>query len=114
MLAQVKECLRAQSEAWARTAAKRKGIADDSPLIGEEWLSVPYTVMGCCNQMMATLGRVKGKEHLKGVPLRELPSGQIAARVLRFEDQPTYRIKCLCRSGMCLYGDSSHSAPGIT
>ena len=76
----IKQCLMPVSRDWAETAAQRKGIAEGSPLAGEEWLSGPYTVMNYCNQMMATLSRVQGKKHLDGVPLRELPNGQLVAR----------------------------------
>ncbi|MFY7941313.1 MAG: aldehyde dehydrogenase, partial [Burkholderiaceae bacterium] len=38
--------------------------------------------MAYCNQMMATLSKVQGKQHLSDLPLRELPNGQLAARVL--------------------------------
>lgn len=82
ILAEIKESLLPVSEAWAETAARKKGIAPGSPLAGEEWLSGPYTLMGYCNQMMATLSQVEGKRHLDHIPVRELPSGQIAARVL--------------------------------
>jgi aldehyde dehydrogenase (NAD(P)+) len=82
LLAQIKECLLPVSQAWAETAARKKGIADGSPLAGEEWTSGPYTVMGYCNQMMATLAKVQGKHHLDGLPLRELRNGQLVARVL--------------------------------
>ncbi len=82
LLAEVKERLLPVSEAWATTAASKKGIADGSPLVGEEWLSGPYSVMSYCNQMMATLSQVVGSKHLDSVPVRELPNGQIAARVL--------------------------------
>ena len=82
ILEAIKQCLMPVARDWAETAAQRKGIAEGSPLAGEEWLSGPYTVMNYCNQMMATLSRVQGKKHLDGVPLRELPNGQLAARVL--------------------------------
>lgn len=82
ILAEIKEALMPVSQAWAETAACKKGIAAGSPLEGEEWLTGPYTVMGYCNQMMATLSRVQGKHHLDHVPLRELSNGQLVARVL--------------------------------
>lgn len=82
ILAEIKECLMPVARAWAETAAHNKGIAADSSLIGEEWISGPYTVMGYCNQMMATLSQVDGKKHLDHVPVRELPNGQVVARVL--------------------------------
>jgi aldehyde dehydrogenase (NAD(P)+) len=82
ILAEIKECLMPVAQTWAETAARKKGIPDGSPLIGEEWLSGPYTVMGYCNQMMATLSKVAGKHHLDHTPVRELANGQVAARVL--------------------------------
>ena len=82
ILAEIKDCLLSVAEAWAVTAARKKGIADGSPLTGEEWLSGPYAVLGYCNQMMQTLSQVAGKKHLGGVPVRELPNGQVAARTL--------------------------------
>lgn len=82
ILAEIKEALLPVAGAWAETAARHKGIPEGSPLLGEEWISGPYTVMGYCNQMMTTLSRVEGKRHLDSVPVRELPNGQLAARVL--------------------------------
>jgi len=82
ILAQIKECLRPVAQAWAETAAEKKGIAPGSSLTGEEWISGPYTVMGYCNQMMATLSEVDGKHHLDQIPVRQLSNGQVAARVL--------------------------------
>ena len=82
ILQEIKDALMPVAEAWAMAASRKKGIAVNSPLEGEEWLSGPYTVMGYCNQMMATLSKVQGKQHLGSVPLRELPGGQLSARVL--------------------------------
>ena len=70
------------SEAWAETASRKKGIAQGSPLEGEEWLSGPYTVMGYCNQMMVTLSQMQDKQYLNSIPVRQLPNGQVVARVL--------------------------------
>ncbi len=82
LLARIKECLMPVAQRWAETAAAQKGIAPDSELTGEEWISGPYTVMSYCNQMMATLSAVKDKHHLDQIPVRLLPNGQVAARVL--------------------------------
>ena len=84
ILNEIKDALLPVAEAWAKTASHHKGIPFGSPLEGEEWLSGPYTVMAYCNQMMATLSQVQGKQHLSGLPLRELPNGQLAARVLPY------------------------------
>jgi acyl-CoA reductase-like NAD-dependent aldehyde dehydrogenase len=82
LLAQIKECLMPVAQAWAETAARKKGITDGSPLVGEEWVSGPYSVMNYCNQMMATLSKVDGKHHLDGLAKRELSNGQLAVRTL--------------------------------
>ena len=82
ILAEIKECLMPVAQAWAETAARKKGIADGSPLTGEEWTSGPYTVLGYCNQMMLTLSKVAGKHHLDGIAVRSLSNGQVVARTL--------------------------------
>jgi acyl-CoA reductase-like NAD-dependent aldehyde dehydrogenase len=82
ILAEIKECLMPVAQAWAETAARKKGIADGSPLVGEEWTSGPYTVMNYCNQMMLTLSKVAGKHHLDGIRLRELSNKQLVARAV--------------------------------
>ena len=82
LLVEVKAALMTIAQAWAEIAAKKKGIAAGSALEGEEWLSGPYAVMVYCNQMMRALSQVQGSHHLDHVPLRELPNGQLAARVL--------------------------------
>ena len=82
ILNEIKDALLPVAQAWAETASRQKGIPKGSPLEGEEWLSGPYTVMAYCNQMMATLSKVQGKHHLDDLPVRELPNGQLAARVL--------------------------------
>lgn len=81
ILAEIKEALMPVAQAWAETASRKKGIAPGSQLEGEEWISGPYTVMGYCNHMMQTLSQVQGKKHLDHLPVRELPNGQISARV---------------------------------
>lgn len=82
LLTGVKDCLMPVAQAWAETAARQKGIAAGSPLVGEEWLSGPYTLLGYCNEMISTLSQVQGNKHLDSIPLRELPNGQLVARVL--------------------------------
>ncbi len=76
ILAEIKECLMPVAQAWAETAARKKGIAAGSPLTGEEWISGPYTVMGYCNQMMDTLSKVAGKKHLNGVNVHSANCGE--------------------------------------
>jgi hypothetical protein len=81
LLARIKESLMPVAEAWSHAAARAKGLAIDSPLAGEEWMSGPYALMAYCNAMTQTLANVQGALHLTGVPLRTLNNGQLAAKV---------------------------------
>ena len=69
------------AEDWALTAARAKQIPDGSPLIGEEWMSGPYALMSGCDALALTLREMGGKRFLKHVPVRDLPTGQVAATV---------------------------------
>lgn len=69
------------AEDWALTAARAKQIPDGSPLVGEEWMSGPYALMSGCDALALTLREMDGKRFLKHVPVRDLPTGQVAARV---------------------------------
>jgi acyl-CoA reductase-like NAD-dependent aldehyde dehydrogenase len=82
ILDQIKTCLMPVAEAWATTASRKKGIPVGSHLEGEEWLSGPYSLMAYCNALMDTLSKIDGKRHLESIPVRELPTGQLAARVV--------------------------------
>ncbi|GIZ50348.1 aldehyde dehydrogenase family protein [Noviherbaspirillum aridicola] len=82
ILAEIKECLMPVAEDWALTASRKKGIPAGSPLEGEEWLSGPYSLMAYCNALMDTLSKVADKRHLEGLPMRELPNGQLAVKVV--------------------------------
>jgi acyl-CoA reductase-like NAD-dependent aldehyde dehydrogenase len=82
LLSEVKDHLMAVAEPWAKTAADKKGIPTGSPLEGEEWFGGPYALMCACNLFLQTLSRMDGRQFLKGVPVRKLANGQIAARVM--------------------------------
>ncbi len=82
VLAQIKDRLMEVAQIWAETAAAKKLIPAGSPLLGEEWTSGPYTLMSACNLLIKTLSQIDGKGHIAGLPIRDLPGGQIAATVL--------------------------------
>ena len=81
ILDSIRDGIMAVAEDWALTAARHKGIPAESPLVGEEWVSGPYALMAGCDALRHTLARMDGKRFLKDAPLRDLPTGQIAARV---------------------------------
>jgi aldehyde dehydrogenase (NAD(P)+) len=82
VLAEIKDALMSVSESWAMTAARKKQIPAGSPLAGEEWISGPYALMGGCNAFIQTLTKMEGKAFLQRLPVRDLPTGQIAATVV--------------------------------
>lgn len=82
LLQAVKDRLLDVAPAWADSAARAKGLDPASPSAGEEWFAGPYAVMVWCNAMLHTLGQIAGKIHLRGLRLRDVPGGRIAARVV--------------------------------
>ncbi|MBV1865206.1 MAG: aldehyde dehydrogenase family protein [Rhodobacteraceae bacterium] len=82
VLQSVKDQLLPVAKGWAQTASRKKLIPEGSSLEGEEWMSGPYALMGGCNALIHTLSAMEGKAFLDGVKLRELATGQIAARVI--------------------------------
>src|ERR1700722_9625423 len=58
MLNEIKERLIAVADAWAKTAARKKGIPTGSPLEGEEWLGGPYALMYACNLFLQSLSQM--------------------------------------------------------
>ncbi len=81
LLETIRDGIMSVAEEWALTAARKKGIPDGSPLVGEEWVSGPYALMAGCDALRHTLESMDGKRFLKDAPLRDLPTGQIAAAV---------------------------------
>ena len=82
ILAEIKDRLMEVAEPWALSAADNKQIPANSPLIGEEWVSGPYTVMAACNGLMATLGAMKGKKFLDSLPVHNVSERQISVSVV--------------------------------
>ena len=82
ILAEIKDRLMEVAEPWALTAARHKQIPENSPLVGEEWVSGPYTVMAACNGLMATLGAMKDKKFLDALPVRDISERQISVSVV--------------------------------
>lgn len=84
VLDEIKSSLMPIAEAWALTAARKKMIPPESPLVGEEWISGPYAVLSYCNNMMQTLAALDGKAHIRDLRVDDLPNGQIKVRVMPY------------------------------
>ncbi len=66
------------AEAWVRDGCKRKGIREDDPLAGEEWLAGPMTTMRNLRLLVHALEH-GGQPPLPSVTKR--PDGQVVVRV---------------------------------
>ena len=82
ILTAIKDRLIEVAEPWAQTAARHKQIPEGSPLVGEEWISGPYTVMAACNGLITTLSQMQGKKFLDSLPVRKVSDSQISVGVL--------------------------------
>ncbi|MGF3057199.1 aldehyde dehydrogenase family protein [Microbacterium sp. YY-01] len=80
LLQALRRTIAQQSRTWARTAARSKGLDDQHPLRGEEWLSGPYTVLDMVDALIRSLEKLaEDRSPLDGVRLDQTASGQMRA-----------------------------------
>ncbi|MFD4832048.1 aldehyde dehydrogenase family protein [Streptomyces uncialis] len=69
--------------AWVRAAAAYKRLPDDSPLIGEEWITGPYPVLTGTGALAASIRALEaGRSPVDAFTTRPAPVGRVAVRVL--------------------------------
>lgn len=67
----------ASAREWANTAAVSKGLDENHPLRGEEWLSGPYGILGAIDAYVESLGRLAaGRTPLDGLEIDLAPGGR--------------------------------------
>jgi acyl-CoA reductase-like NAD-dependent aldehyde dehydrogenase len=81
LLDEVKTATYAVAETWAELGAERKGIAEGSPLAGEEWTSGPWAMLAGLDNYRFTLANLDGNRHIAKLRERVGPSGQTIVRV---------------------------------
>ncbi|KAA1007657.1 aldehyde dehydrogenase family protein [Paraburkholderia panacisoli] len=81
LLQQVRAGVVETAQAWALLAVARKGLAVDSTLAGEEWMSGPWAMLTAIDILLRTLQRIDGHRYLNGVKVRRTANGQTAAKV---------------------------------
>jgi aldehyde dehydrogenase (NAD(P)+) len=70
------------ASAWVAAAAKAKGLDPDSPLVGEEWMSGPYSLIYGITALAETLRRLDaGTDVLEGFKVSTRADGQVVVRV---------------------------------
>lgn len=95
LLRAVRTAVAASADEWAHTAAASKGLSARHPLLGEEWLSGPYSVLGALDAYITTLSKMhEGRNPLEGIRIDRAPGGR--TRVHAF---PLTRIDSALLSG---------------
>ncbi|MET9661937.1 aldehyde dehydrogenase family protein [Streptomyces sp. NPDC006510] len=83
LLTRVHAAVRAESETWVRVASRIKLLPDDSPLVGEEWLSGPYSLLTSLAALTRTLRTIdSGHGPLDGAEFGQAPGGRVSVPVL--------------------------------
>lgn len=83
LLGRLKQLTGINASEWVQAAARIKQLPAASPLIGEEWISGPWAVLGYASALARTLERLdRGADVLAGFPTRTTATGQLAIKVL--------------------------------
>ncbi|WP_433197891.1 aldehyde dehydrogenase family protein [Nocardia sp. CA-107356] len=70
------------AQEWIETAARIKKLPLDSPLLGEEWVSGPYSLLtGAAALAESLLALEEGRSPVDGYPMRPAPGGRTAVEV---------------------------------
>ncbi|PWV76408.1 aldehyde dehydrogenase (NAD(P)+) [Nocardia neocaledoniensis] len=71
------------AEAWVSAARTIKQLDADSPLVGEEWMSGPMTMLAGAQALAESLGALeRGASPLDGVELGTAPGGRVSVPAL--------------------------------
>ncbi|MER8037724.1 aldehyde dehydrogenase family protein [Streptomyces hydrogenans] len=71
------------AEEWVRAAVAYKRLPEDSPLVGEEWITGPYPVLTSLGALAAGIGALQeGRSPVDGFSLGRAPGGRVSVRVL--------------------------------
>lgn len=83
LLERVHRAVAEQAAEWVRAAAAYKRLPDDSPLIGEEWITGPYPVLTGTGALAASIRALEtGGSPVDAFTTRPAPGGRVAVRVL--------------------------------
>lgn len=83
LLEEMKNLVAAHAQEWVDTAARIKGLPPESPLVGEEWISGPWAVIGYLTALGDTLDALlEGRDPLGDRAIERAPGGRLALDVL--------------------------------
>ncbi|AFU02925.1 aldehyde dehydrogenase family protein [Nocardia brasiliensis] len=82
LLEQIHSNAAQHAQEWVETAARIKQLSSDSPLLGEEWASGPYSLLTGVHALTESLLALeKGRSPVDGYPMRSAPGGRTAVEV---------------------------------
>lgn len=82
LLEQLHAATAAHAQEWVDIAARIKGLAADSPLLGEEWVSGPYSLLTATTALAESVRALEnGRSPIDGYPIRSAPGGRVAVDV---------------------------------
>ncbi|MFD9903031.1 aldehyde dehydrogenase family protein [Streptomyces sp. NPDC059063] len=71
------------AEEWVRAAAAYKRLPEDSPLVGEEWITGPYPVLTSLGTLTASVEALEeSRSPVDGYSFGRAPGGRVSVRVL--------------------------------
>ncbi|MBT0771345.1 aldehyde dehydrogenase [Kineosporia sp. J2-2] len=83
LLARVHALTATYAQDWVRACAGIKGLATDSPLVGEEWMSGPYATLNGLAALIDSLRALQaGRSPVEGHRFGTAPGGRVTVRVL--------------------------------
>ncbi|MEV7566414.1 aldehyde dehydrogenase family protein [Streptomyces tanashiensis] len=83
VLRQVHAATARAAEAWVRAAVAYKRLPEDSPLVGEEWITGPYPVLTSCGALVASIEALEeSRSPVDGFSFGRAPGGRVTVRVL--------------------------------
>jgi aldehyde dehydrogenase (NAD(P)+) len=83
LLAQIHALTGRYAQEWVDTAISIKHLPTDSPLVGEEWLSGPYAVLGGLAALIESLEALEqGRSPIDGFTVGRAPGGRVTVRGL--------------------------------
>ncbi|MGF3053998.1 aldehyde dehydrogenase family protein [Microbacterium sp. YY-03] len=107
VLGHVRDAVAKHAEEWAVTAAASKGLDEDHPLRGEEWLAGPYATLSGLDALITSLDALAaGDSPIKDVRTSLTPTGQVAVHAY-----PATKIDAMLLNG---YTGEVWLKPGVT
>ncbi|MEU9859504.1 aldehyde dehydrogenase family protein [Streptomyces sp. NPDC047971] len=83
LLERMRAATAARAEAWVRAAAAYKGLAEDGPLVGEEWITGPYPVLTGLGALAASIEALEeSRSPVDGFSFGRAPGDRVTVRVL--------------------------------